>query len=374
MKKWIAMLLALCMLLVFCSCGSQQEAEKSEIPAKTAEETTETEGKAVEAVGEPVNLVACSAFKNTDAEGVMLNYFMDYVTEKSGGTITFTKYMAGTLGTSAEELGMLSNGDIDVMALYAPAYAFELPQFIYVMNAVGTCEEVMDWFSWTCYENEETASILADALSNYNGTLLKCAYAVGQTMFPCTEKITCWDDIKHNLKFGAISDYAEGEGYQSWVLVDAADNYENLRSGLVQALESSVDNIVSAKLYEVSSYFLDTQIYSPFNHLVMNTDKLNSLSEEQQALIYEAAAATAAYSVEYANQCSADAVEIIEEAGGTVIPMTQEELDLYWKYDVEINYASAYEGLGAATGTMDDAAVIINSIMEYWDTDFRVGE
>ena len=373
MKKLFAMFLALCMLFALVGCGGQEA--PAEAPAAAPEAAVEEVAEeAVEAVGEPVNLVACSAFKDTDAEGVMLNYFMDYVTEKSGGTITFTKYMAGTLGTAAEELGMLSNGDIDVMALYAPAYAFELPQFIYVMNAVGTCEEVMDWFSWTCYENEETSSILADALSQYNGTMLKCAYAVGQTMFPCTEEITCWDDIKNNLKFGAISDYAEGEGYQNWVLVDAADNYENLRSGLVQALESSVDNVISAKLYEVSSYFLDTQIYSPFNHLIMNTQKLESLSPEQQELIYEAAAATAAYSIEYANQCSADAAEIIEGAGGTIIPMTQEELDLYWTYDVEINYASAYEGLGTATDTKDDAAVIINSIMEYWDTDFRVGE
>ena len=54
--------------------------------------------------------------------------------------------------------------------------------------------------------------------------------------------------------------------------------------------------------------------------------------------------------------------------------MTEEELAEYWNEDVEINYTSAYEGLCGATGTKEEAAIIINSIMEYWDTDIRVGE
>ncbi len=374
MKKLLAILLSLSMLLALCACGNSNTNGDSTNTEADSSNTENNNSETVDPVGDPVELVVTCSFKSTDTEGIMLTYFMDYVTEASGGSITFEPYMGGTLGDSSEELGMLNTGDVDIIALYAPAYAFELPAFIYVMNAVGTCEEVMEWFSFICYENEETASILADELSAYNGTLLNCAFAVGETMYPCTKEITCWNDIKTKLKFGAISDYAEGEGYQNWVLVDAADNYENLRSGLVEALESSVDGVMSSKLYEVSNYFLDTQIYSPFNHLVMNTDKLASLSQEQQDIIYEAAAATAAYSIEYANQCSAECRGIIAENGGTVIDMTEEELAEYWKSDVEINYASAYTGLGSATDTMEEAAIIINAIMDYWNTDFHVGE
>ena len=134
MKKLFALLTALAIAFSLAACGSTPSGSGastsgSAAPTASGSAAASGSGEAAEPVGDPVTLTLASSYKDTDAEGQYLNYFMDYVTEHSGGTITFTKYMAGTLGSAAEELSLMQNGDVDVIALYAPVYAFELPEF-----------------------------------------------------------------------------------------------------------------------------------------------------------------------------------------------------------------------------------------------------
>lgn len=379
LHQMLALILALAALFTLTACGSSSSSGTSSDGASsgassgsTSEDNSETEE--YEAVGDPVNLVLASSYKDTDAEGTYLNYFMDYCTEHSGGTITFTTYMAGTIGTSAEELSLLQNGDVDVIAIYAPVYAFELPEFTCILNAVGSVEDSIDFFHYICYDNEETATLYTEAAARYNATLLGAVFAVGRTVFPCTKEVSSWYEMRESLTLGAISSYPEMEGYTSYSVIDATSYYESLRTGLVQCVETSVDSAMTGKLYEVAPYVISTQIYSPFNHMAMNTDTYNSLSEEQQAIVLEAAAAAEAYSMEVCDASYDEFVETVEAEGGYVIDMTEEELDEYWDLQFKANYSTILTGLAPAAGAEEQAEIIIGTILDYWETGYTTDQ
>lgn len=370
MKKLFALFMAVAVLLSLAACESGSSSGETNVPSSAPVSGDAEPAENYEAVGDPVNLTLASSYKDADAEGQYLNYFMDYVTEHSGGTITFTKYMAGTLGSSAEELSLMKNGDVDVIALYAPVYAFELPEFTCILNAVGTAQDSIDFFHYICYDNAETAELYSNAIGNYNGTLLGCVFAVGRTVFPCTTQVSSWYEMRSNLTLGAISSYPEMEGYTSYSVIDPTSYYESLRTGLVQCVETSCDSALTGNLYEVAPYVISSSIYSPFNQMVMNSDSFNALSEEQQAIIKEAAAATEAYSLEVCDATYEEFVKAVEDAGGSVIEMTEEELAEYWDLQFKANYSTILTGLAPAAGAEEQANIIIGAILDYWETGY----
>ena len=89
MKKLIAMLLALVMLLALCACG-QTAAPAEEPAAEPVEEPTDD-------VGEPVNLIFSIAAVPTDAHGAAQKVFKETLESISGGNMTVECYDSGTL-------------------------------------------------------------------------------------------------------------------------------------------------------------------------------------------------------------------------------------------------------------------------------------
>ena len=193
-------------------------------------------------------------------------------------------------------------------------------------------------------------------------------------MFPCSTQVSSWYDMRSNLTLGAISSYPEMEGYTSYSVIAPTDYYESLRTGLVQCVETSCDSALTGSLYEVAPYVISTSIYSPFNQMVMNSDSLNALSEEQQAIIKEAAAAAEAYSLEVCDATYEEFVSAVEDSGGSVIAMTEEELAEYWDLQFKANYSTILTGLAPAAGAEEQAQVIIGAILDYWETGYTTDD
>lgn len=114
MKKLIAMLLALVMLLALCACG--QTAAPAEQPAAPAEEpAAEPVEEPTDDVGEPVNLIFSIAAVPTDAHGAAQKVFKETLESISGGNMTVECYDSGTLYGQDTEHDALKNGDVDMI-------------------------------------------------------------------------------------------------------------------------------------------------------------------------------------------------------------------------------------------------------------------
>ena len=115
MKKLIAMLLALVMLLALCACG-QTAAPAEQPPAAPAEEpAAEPVEEPTDDVGEPVNLIFSIAAVPTDAHGAAQKVFKETLESISGGNMTVECYDSGTLYGQDTEHDALKNGDVDMI-------------------------------------------------------------------------------------------------------------------------------------------------------------------------------------------------------------------------------------------------------------------
>ncbi len=94
----LVLVFALAIGLGLVACGS--EAEEST--------TSVTETSTTVAAQQPIALKYATTFTETEAGGRTVQYFCDRIKELTGGAVTFEINFGGTLGTSTEELGLVS--------------------------------------------------------------------------------------------------------------------------------------------------------------------------------------------------------------------------------------------------------------------------
>ena len=115
MKKLIAMLLALVMLLALCACGQTAAPAEQSTAAPAEEPAAEPVEEPTDDVGEPVNLIFSIAAVPTDAHGAAQKVFKETLESISGGNMTVECYDSGTLYGQDTEHDALKNGDVDMI-------------------------------------------------------------------------------------------------------------------------------------------------------------------------------------------------------------------------------------------------------------------
>lgn len=115
MKKLIAMLLALVMLLALCACGQTAAPAAQPTAAPAEDPAAEPVEEPTDDVGEPVNLIFSIAAVPTDAHGAAQKVFKETLESISGGNMTVECYDSGTLYGQDTEHDALKNGDVDMI-------------------------------------------------------------------------------------------------------------------------------------------------------------------------------------------------------------------------------------------------------------------
>jgi len=98
-----------------------------------------------------------------------------------------------------------------------------------------------------------------------------------------------------------------------------------MQQGTIDGQENPLAIIIGNKFYEVQKYIAKTEhIYVPFT-VVMNLDKFNSLTQNQQDAILKAMEEATEYQYEINAQLDKEAVKVITDAGSEIIELTAEE-------------------------------------------------
>ena len=140
MKKLIALLLSLSMILALgltgcSSSSSSDDAEETTEATESEEETTEEEdaddaddSSSSDSVVYPeMTLTVSCSYGETETAGQTLAYFLDYITEASGGNIQFDVYWGATFCSASEDLTYVQNGSVDMTLLSVAEYTDVLP-------------------------------------------------------------------------------------------------------------------------------------------------------------------------------------------------------------------------------------------------------
>lgn len=91
--------------------------------------------------------------------------------------------------------------------------------------------------------------------------------------------------------------------------------YTALEQGVLDGGENAAGNVLNDKFYEVSSYFSMTQHFRPPGIVSISMNTWKGLSEEQQAVLVEEAAALQDYEIELTAEVGASAVEELKAKG-----------------------------------------------------------
>lgn len=371
MKKFIALLMALSMIFALAACGSNSSSSSTEESTSTESESTESEAAESEdsdseessSESNPIHLILATYGQEGAITGETIKYFGDYLEEHSDGEITYDIYYDNTYCTMQEVLDNLSDGTIDVADILMGMYGDRLPYFDVTISD-GSAADAVALGQKIFLENEETASAAEAQFSDVNIKLLSmdCSGAIG---YVSSTAVTCYDDLK-SLVYGAArnADYFAACGLQV-TSVDGSELYESLRLGTCQCTSSSLDSIVSNMYYEVAPYTLLCEEYNLTSGTCINLDTYNSMTEEQQALVAEAAEAAMAYNVQLCEEYEEEYISTIEtETENEMIGMTSEEVAFVYKTELETTYAASLS-YAQNLGCEDEFKAIVEAQWEF---------
>lgn len=376
MKKKLAIVLAIVLMLSLAACGggasnataqptpaeasqpaeATQPAEEAQ-PSEAAQPTeaappAENETAAVE----PLNIMFSSTFQETETGGKIVKHFCDYIEEISGGAITVTMYWGGTLFSDMEQLDGVAEGAVNMVALGHMPHTGTLNYLAFPGFAPGGTQAALDYFNELMFNNPETSALVQEEAAAYGIKYLN-VLAGGANAFCTKYEFTDLDSmIADSSSFGNMdAAIFEMLGFQV-TSVAPWDAYDGLQRGLIDSTQMGFAPMVSMGWYEVAPYWAIDGTYTAGNFFTVNLNWWNGLSAGQQALIEQAAKEVEAYSASIYDEAIASDIAIVEAAtGNTFVEFSSADVDRFWAATFE---AKADAAIGTAAPNGKEAGMI----------------
>ena len=332
MKKLLALLLALCMVLSLAACGSgaagsaapAEEAASAAAPAEdaAAAETFECE---------PLDISFSTTFNETETGGQIIKHFIDHLGEITNGAITVTVYWGGTLFSDMEALDGVSSGSVNMTALGHMPHVGTLNYLGFPGFAPGGTQKALDYFDELIFNNPETSALIQGEAAD-NGIIYLNVIAGGANAFCTTYEFTDLDSMIAGSKSFGNFDAAifESLGFQV-TAVTPPDTYDALQRGLIDSTQMGLAPMVSMGWQDVAKYWALDGTYAAGNMWTANLDWWNGLSDSQRAAIQAAADEVELYSAGLYDDDIENQKATVEAATGNPwVELSQADLDRIW--------------------------------------------
>lgn len=282
MKKILAIALAAAMVFSLAACGGNTASTETKEEPKAEEPAAEEESEFEE-------MVISFATANGQAQTIekMCQNWMAYVTEKSGGKITFDYYPAAQLGSYMELIEQVNTGainvsvtDISMFESYCPEFA--VLYFPYIMNDSDHAGKVM---------YGEGGDILKKCLADQTSTYMLGYVQHGARVCATVNPINKVEDAK-----GMIMRTPEAQNYIKWcdtigmssTAMPMSDAYTAIQTGVVHGIELPIQALQSNGYTDIApNVWKDAHMYA-FQGLTVNQGWYDALPAAVQELFVEA--------------------------------------------------------------------------------------
>lgn len=336
MKKVLALILALTMVLSLCACGSSGETETpaTEAQAPAQEEVAATEAEVVHLLSEPMTFkVATTQASN----GLWVKYMTEAyaeITERTNGDLQFEIYPDSELGKNDDCVEQILAGapmilgcGFDTMTNFSDKLAVASSPYVFQdMSEVFTLTET-EWWDTTVTELADSANLQIFAVGTLGYRHFISSQAIHSPEDIETMIVRMGSDLMRNWITAMGGSPASG----AW-----ADNYSNIQTGVFHACEATLDLLWSSALYEVCDYMtLSGHSINP-NISIMSAENWNKIPAEYQQIMTEVMEDTMAkiYDETVANEAKiiedfkAQGVEVIEVDKSLFAPFTADLLEI----------------------------------------------
>ncbi len=313
MKKVLAIMLALAMMLGLAACGEAEKKPEEQKPEQEAMKLTVATNFAEDYISWQAMLKATAA-----------------ITERTGGKITFELYPAEQLVKRDEIFEAVSTGLVDMAPLLLENYVGTDPFFGAAGN-FGIYDDIEHQIrAWEAGQKD----LLAESLDAYGIKLLGLTipYASG-TQYMTTFEVHKPEDLKgKNIRvFGSANTIMTDLCGGNCINMSSSEYYLALQTGAIDGLTGNLVPSLNRSVQEVISYIYDMNFSMSEDFAVINSAVWDKFTDETKA-IFEDEFSIDNYTrpgAAQAEQNNADAKKIYEEAGVTFIEPTAEERQIW---------------------------------------------
>jgi len=296
MKKFLAIMLCLALVFAMTACGGKEE-----------EAATTTEG--------PEYTIRFAHIENdftACAQGVEV--FKKHVEEDSNGRIAVEILGSGSMGGEREILESVTMGNIEAGMAMSSLFTTYLPDW----NIFDLPFVFMDRADWAAKVDgdmgkmlaDETASIHVKVLNYFDGGFR----AISNTKHPILS-MADFQGLKNRVGESTLMIDTHKALGDNPIPMAFTEVYTALQQGTIDGVDTSVVYVMDGNFQEVAKYCTLTNHTALQMVTFINEDFFNSLPEDLQQVVTEAAAKTTAEQREIAVQVDEKAMQVMKDAG-----------------------------------------------------------
>lgn len=327
MKKIVALVLTLVMVLSMTACGGsskpQETPSNNDKPVNTDEEPAKKE---------KINLVIGAGHTVGSMEYLdsLENFFKPEVAkrvaEETNYEIEWTDAY-GTVASLSETVTATQDGLLDLCVITASPVSGQLPyhQYSIILPFCTGDNSLLQKVSDQLYE-EFSDELVTSFETQYNQKLLAKMVLDSYEIFS-SEPIEKFSDLSGKKIGGSGRNllWLENTGAVA-VQSNMGDGYTSLQTGLISGQFAAPHWAVKANYQDICKYATDIGLNSTMGELLtVNLTKWNSLPAEVQDIILEVSKELEQYHLNYTNECRSKAYDAFVAAGGTIVEMPEEE-------------------------------------------------
>ena len=351
MKKFVALLLALVMVLSLAACGAQETPAATKAPEAPAasEAPAATEAPAAPAA-DPVVLRFAASESETSYYAQALTPALKRIEERTEGRVICETYYSNALGSINDTIEQIALGGNIVNSTSSSSWAaYGCDDMIAMdcMFAFSSTDEITAF-----NESEMWADMVAELEQNGNIHMICMNWAAAPRVILANKAINSVADLKGFLVRVPTNTYAawfNALGASPVSGIPFAEVYQNIESGVIEGAEAPFATLRDYSVQEVAKYAYTSNHTYAASCFGLSTNVWNMISAEDQAIITEELTAGG---VEYTKICAEanDAVIAqMKEAGVTVVEPSAEDVAA-----MQAAAAQAAKDLGCRDGVMDE--------------------
>jgi len=336
MKRVLSILVVLMIVIGLAACdanvgsGGGTSSGGGTTPPPSSTGTTPppppSSGGGTAPIGDPVVLKLAHNQAPQSISGAQYQLFADTVAEKSGGNITIEVFPSGTLVSDADTLNAVMDGVVDMvhlLASFASGTVKDMSPLEMFGYYIGD-----DWLGFL----DKSRPIVDKIYQPFNIKFLGSGYQ-GNLTFICNERqITKPEDMK-GLTFRSA-----GTWYGKCIETFGGAATQLFLPELPPAMERGTVNgtivgwnvIFPLALYESAEYISATTAQTYYTNVMMNLDRFNGLTAEQQAIIMDAALIFEKEGYRIGEEIlPVQRQKIVDSGKNTIIELTDEQLGVF---------------------------------------------
>lgn len=338
MKKTIALLMTLIIILSLAACSSSAPSSSS-APAGTDSAKTEAPST------KPVTIKIATSQLPTQQMGRGIALLAENLEAKLGDRVNVLTYDSATLYDSTEEIGATQRNEIQIDfctggSMETVSEMIQMVKAPYLFPSLDVAYDVLD------------NSAFADAIFapiTESGLTMCGTFSSGNVVLANNDhplQVPA-DFVGLKMRAPGTMDSMNLTALGATAMTTASDEtYSAIQQGVIDGMSTPSSVFVPRKFYEIQHYVTDGENLSmQIGYIIMNTGWFNSLPEDVQALINEAIDDTVAQMRVDIAESTAGIFKKIESEGCEVYRLTDEER-AQWKEATAVVYDQIAASLG----------------------------